>query len=71
PDTHIGYIVMCQILKAVSAATSIAYEQLAVMSVLAHDQVSAMLALIGQATSVGRSTGRVIWANEFLGFLIG
>ncbi|OLN96767.1 Siderophore iron transporter mirB 3 [Colletotrichum chlorophyti] len=74
PDTYIGYIIMCQILKAVSAGTIIICEQLAVMSVVAHNEVSVMLALIGLATSVGRSTGRAIsgaiWTNEFLEFLI-
>lgn len=65
---------MCQILKAVSAGTIIICEQLAVMSVVEHNEVSVMLALIGLATSVGRSTGRAIsggiWTNEFLDFLI-
>ncbi|WYZ46604.1 hypothetical protein EsH8_IX_000829 [Colletotrichum jinshuiense] len=74
PDTYIGYVIMCQILKAVSAGTIIICEQLAVMSVVEHNEVSVMLALIGLATSVGRSTGRAIsggiWTNEFLDFLI-
>ncbi|TDZ21535.1 MFS siderochrome iron transporter 1 [Colletotrichum orbiculare MAFF 240422] len=74
PDTYIGYVIMCQILKAVSAGTIIICEQLAVMAVVKHNEVSVMLALIGLATSVGRSIGRAIsgaiWTNEFLEFLI-
>ncbi|KAJ5015432.1 Siderophore iron transporter [Colletotrichum sp. SAR 10_99] len=74
PDTYIGYVIMCQILKAVSSGTIIICEQLAVMSVVKHNEVSVMLALIGLATSVGRSIGRAIsgaiWTNEFLDKLI-
>ncbi|GJD03656.1 siderophore iron transporter mirB [Colletotrichum higginsianum] len=74
PDTYIGYVIMCQILKAVSAGTIIICEQLAVMSVVKHNEVTVMLALVGLATSVGRSVGRAIsgaiWTNEFLDFLV-
>ncbi|KAF4849538.1 MFS siderochrome iron transporter 1 [Colletotrichum siamense] len=74
PETYIGYVIMCQILKAVSAGTIIICEQLAVMSVVKHNEISVMLALIGLATSVGRSIGRAIsgaiWTNEFLDKLI-
>ncbi|KAJ0337341.1 hypothetical protein COL922a_006894 [Colletotrichum nupharicola] len=74
PDTYIGYVIICQILKAVSSGTIIICEQLAVMSVVKHNEVSVMLALIGLATSVGRSIGRAIsgaiWTNEFLDKLI-
>ncbi|KAK2771765.1 siderophore iron transporter [Colletotrichum kahawae] len=44
------------------------------MSVVKHNEISVMLALIGLATSVGRSIGRAIsgaiWTNEFLDKLI-
>ncbi|KAF6804618.1 siderophore iron transporter [Colletotrichum sojae] len=73
PDTYIGYIIMSQILKAVSAGTIIICEQLAVMAVVKHNEISVMLALIGLATSVGRSVGRAIsggiWTNELPIFL--
>ncbi|KAF6830630.1 siderophore iron transporter mirb [Colletotrichum plurivorum] len=59
--------------KAVSAGTIIICEQLAVMAVVKHNEISVMLALIGLATSVGRSVGRAIsggiWTNELPQFL--
>ncbi|KAH8839333.1 hypothetical protein MCOR27_011676 [Pyricularia oryzae] len=74
PDTYIGYVIMCQVLKACANGTIIICEQLAVMSVVSHNQVAVMLALIGLATSVGSSVGRAIsggiWTNQLLPLLI-
>lgn len=71
PDTYIGYIIMCQILKSVAAGTIIICEQLAVMAVVAHNEITVMLALIGLATSVGRAVGSAIsggiWTNQMPG----
>ncbi|CRK29547.1 MFS siderochrome iron transporter 1 like protein [Verticillium longisporum] len=71
PDSYIGYIIMCQILKSVSAGTIIICEQLAVMSVVSHNEVTVMLALIGLASSVGRAVGSAIsggiWTNQMPG----
>ncbi|KLU82361.1 hypothetical protein MAPG_01433 [Magnaporthiopsis poae ATCC 64411] len=73
PDTHIGYIIMCQVLKATSAGTIIICEQLAVMSVVSHNEVAVMLALVALASSVGGSIGRAIsggiWTNQLLPLL--
>ncbi|KAH6688420.1 siderophore iron transporter mirB [Plectosphaerella plurivora] len=74
PDTHIRYIIMCQILKACSAGSIIICEQLAVMSVVSHNEITIMLAVIGLASSVGRSIGRAIsggiWTNQLPGLLL-
>ncbi|TLS28460.1 hypothetical protein PpBr36_01420, partial [Pyricularia pennisetigena] len=73
PDTYIGYVIMCQVLKACANGTIIICEQLAVTSVVSHNQVAVMLALIGLATSVGSSIGRAIsggiWTNQLLPLL--
>lgn len=73
PGTYIGYIIMCQILKAVSGGTIIICEQLAVMSVVSHNELAVMLAVIGLASSVGRSIGTsisgAIWTNQLPGKL--
>ncbi|KAF3353301.1 hypothetical protein VdG1_08438 [Verticillium dahliae VDG1] len=59
------------ILKSVSAGTIIICEQLAVMSVVSHNEVTVMLALIGLASSVGRAVGSAIsggiWTNQMPG----
>ncbi|SPO01832.1 related to major facilitator MirA [Cephalotrichum gorgonifer] len=73
PDAYIGYIIMCQILKAVSSGTIIICEQLAVMSVVKHNEVTVMLALIALTSHVGGSVGRAIsggiWTNQLPGYL--
>ncbi len=73
PYTEIGYIIMCQIFKAVSGGTLIICEQLAVMAVVAHNQLAPMLALIGLASSIGGSIGDAIsggiWTNQLPSYL--
>lgn len=64
---------MCQILKAVSGGTIIICEQLAVMSVVAHNEVPVMLALVALTSNVGGSIGRAIsggiWTNQLPEYL--
>ena len=73
PDTYIGYIIMCQILKAVSGGTVIICEQLAVMAAVPHNDITVMLALVALTSSVGRSVGEAlsggIWTNQLPGLL--
>ena len=73
PDTYIGYIIMCQILKAVSGGTLIICEQLAIMAAVPHNEVTVMLALVALTSSVGRSIGGAIsggiWTNQLPGLL--
>lgn len=73
PSTPIRYIIMVQILKAVSGGTIIICEQLAVMSVVSHNEIAVLLALVALATSVGRSIGAAIsggiWTNQLPGRL--
>lgn len=74
PDTPIRYVIMCQILKACSAGSIIICEQLAVMSVVSHNEITIMLAVVALASSVGRSIGRAIsggiWTNQLPGLLV-
>lgn len=73
PDMPIGYVVICQVLKAISPGTINMCEQLAVVAVVSHKEISVMLALIGLASSVGYSVdvaiSGAIWTNQLPGFL--
>ncbi|ORY59146.1 siderophore iron transporter mirB [Pseudomassariella vexata] len=74
PGTKIGYIIMAQIFKATSGGTLIICEQLAVMAIVAHNEVAIMLAAIGLFASIGSSIGRAIsgaiWTNELPEYLL-
>ena len=74
PDTPLRYIIMCQILKATSGGSIIICEQLAVMSVVSHNEITIMLAVVALAASVGRSIGAAIsggiWTNQMPGLML-
>lgn len=67
PNTHVGYIVMCQVFMAISGGTLIMTEQVAIMSTAKHQDVAATLALLGLAGYTGGAIGNTIsgaiWTN--------
>jgi len=56
----IGYIVMCQIFIAFAGGTLVICEQLAVMAVSKHQNVAAVLAVLGLCSSIGGGIGAAV-----------
>jgi MFS family permease len=63
----IGYVVMCQLFIAFAGGTLVICEQLAVMAATKHQNVAAVLAVIGLFSSIGGGIGAAvsgaIWTN--------
>ncbi|KAL1966055.1 hypothetical protein VTN77DRAFT_4803 [Rasamsonia byssochlamydoides] len=62
PDKSIGYVIMCQILIALSGGTLVICEQIAVMAAAAHYEVAVVLAFLGLFTSIGGAIGQTVAA---------
>ncbi|KAA8911471.1 major facilitator superfamily domain-containing protein [Sphaerosporella brunnea] len=56
----IGYVVMCQIFIAFAGGVLVIAEQLAVMSTTKHQNVAAVLAVLGLCSSIGGGIGSAI-----------
>ncbi|RAH80326.1 siderochrome-iron transporter MirB, partial [Aspergillus japonicus CBS 114.51] len=69
PNGYIGYIVMCEIFFSVSGGIFILCVQLAVLGVVDHQHVAAVLAFLYVAGGIGGSIGSAIsgaiWTNTF------
>lgn len=67
PHTNIGYIVMCQIFIAFSGGTIILAQQVSIMSTVEHQDIAAVLALLGLFGYIGGAVGNTIsgavWTN--------
>jgi hypothetical protein len=69
PNMSIGYIVMTQVFISFSGSSIILTVQVAVMSVVNHEQIAAALALLGMFSYIGGAIGNTIsgaiWTNTF------
>ncbi|RDA94727.1 hypothetical protein CP533_6750 [Ophiocordyceps camponoti-saundersi (nom. inval.)] len=69
PHTHIGWVVMCQILISLAGGTISICEQTAVMAVIAHQHVAVVLAVLSMASSIGGAIGSTVasalWTTIF------
>lgn len=69
PSMNIGYLIFTQILISLSGASIIISIQVAVMSVVTHEQIAATLALLGMFSYIGGAIGSAIsgaiWTNTF------
>lgn len=67
PDTHVGLLVMTQILVGIGTCLFSVCGQLAVMAVVSHQEVAAVIAVWGLFGSIGSSIGfavaGAIWNN--------
>ncbi|RSM04286.1 hypothetical protein CEP52_006871 [Fusarium oligoseptatum] len=67
PDTHVGYIIMCEVLGSLAGGTFVMVEQIAVMASVPHRDVAVGIALLNLVTSVGGAIGQsisgAIWTN--------
>ncbi|KAH8668873.1 putative MFS siderophore transporter [Xylariales sp. PMI_506] len=73
PTTPIGFIVMSEIFIALAGGTMIIVEQVSVMAVVEHQNVAAVLALLGLfgyiGGAVGSSISGAVWTNTLPYFL--
>ncbi|KAI5925970.1 major facilitator superfamily domain-containing protein [Camillea tinctor] len=67
PDTHLGYIIMCEIFYAFAGGALVICEQIAVMAAAAHQHVAVVLAMEGMFSSVGGAIGSSIAAGIWTG----
>jgi hypothetical protein len=69
PNQYIGYIVMCEIFISIGGSVFILLVQLAVLAVVDHQHVAAVLALLYVSGSIGDAVGNTIsgtiWTNTF------
>lgn len=67
PNWSVGYTVMCQVFMAIAGGVIIIGEQVSVMSVCAHNDIAAVLAMLNLFGNIGGSIGNsisgAIWTN--------
>ncbi|KAI1815261.1 MFS general substrate transporter [Poronia punctata] len=73
PDTHIIWVVMCQIFLTVGGCTLVMCDQMAVMAVASHADLASILAILSLASYVGSALGSslsgAIWNHTLPGAL--
>ncbi|KAI1097479.1 MFS general substrate transporter [Jackrogersella minutella] len=67
PGTHIGWIIMCEILYSFSGGACVIGEQMAVMAAAGHQHVAVVLAIEGMFSSVGGAIGSTVAAAIWTG----
>lgn len=69
PDTHIGYIVMCQVFIALAGGTLVITLQMAAMAATTHQYLAVVIAVEGMFSSIGGAIGSTvsgaIWQGIF------
>lgn len=67
PQSHIGYIVMCEIFKAIAGGTLAICQQMAAMATGSHETVAVSFALVGLFSKMGAGIGSaisgIIWTS--------
>ncbi|KAI2468977.1 MFS general substrate transporter [Annulohypoxylon bovei var. microspora] len=65
PDTHIAWVIMCQILITIGGGTLVMCEQIAVQAVASHSELASVMAILGLAyyigSAIGNSLSGAIW----------
>ncbi|KAI9053936.1 hypothetical protein LZ554_002880 [Drepanopeziza brunnea f. sp. 'monogermtubi'] len=74
PYQNIAYVVGCQVFIAIAGGALVICEQMAVMAVVEHAQIAAILALLGLVSNIGGAVGSsvsgAIWTNTLPGALL-
>lgn len=67
PDSHVGILVMCQVLNGIGTAIFAQCGQLAIMASVTHQEVAVSMALFGLFGSIGAAIGNAVagalWTN--------
>ncbi|KAI0887598.1 MFS general substrate transporter [Annulohypoxylon maeteangense] len=65
PETHIAWVIMCQIMITVGGSTLVMCEQIAVQAVASHAELASVMAILGLAyyigSAIGNSLSGAIW----------
>ncbi|OTA99096.1 hypothetical protein M426DRAFT_325440 [Hypoxylon sp. CI-4A] len=65
PDTHIAWVIMCQILITIGGSTLVLCDQMAVMAVASHSELASVMAILGLSyyigSAIGSSLSGAIW----------
>ncbi|KAI0486615.1 MFS general substrate transporter [Xylaria cf. heliscus] len=73
PDTHIVWVIMCQILLTVGGSTLVICESMAVMTVAHHAELASTMAILSLASYIGSAMGSslsgAIWNSTLPGAL--
>lgn len=73
PGTHLGLVVMCEVITSLAGGTLAQVEQIAIFSSVPPRDVAVSLALLAMVTSVGGAIGQsvsgAIWTNTLPGRL--
>ncbi|KAI0906562.1 putative MFS siderophore transporter [Ustulina deusta] len=73
PDTHIIWVIMCQILLTIGGSTLVVCDQMAVMAVANHAELASTMAILSLATYLGSAMGSslsgAIWNSTLPGAL--
>ncbi|KAI0545642.1 MFS general substrate transporter [Xylaria curta] len=73
PDTHIIWVIMCQVLLTVGGSTLVICESMAVQTVARHAELASAMAILSLATYIGSAMGSslsgAIWNSTLPGAL--
>ncbi|KAI0526219.1 putative MFS siderophore transporter [Xylaria bambusicola] len=73
PDTHIVWVVLCQILLTIGGSTLVICDQMAVMTAVSHSELASTMAILSLATYLGSAMGSslsgAIWNSTLPGAL--
>lgn len=69
PETHIGYLIMCQVLNGIGTGIWATTAQIGIMASINHQEIAVAIALFGLFGSIGAAIGNAIagalWTNVF------
>jgi len=57
PETHIVWVIMCQVFLTIGGSTLVVCDQMAVMAVASHAELASIMAILSLATYVGSAVG--------------
>ncbi|ORY68440.1 major facilitator superfamily-domain-containing protein [Pseudomassariella vexata] len=60
PDTHIGFLVLCQILMTIGGSTLVVCHQIAIMVTSTHGELASVMAVLSLASYVGSAGGNTL-----------
>ncbi|RYC61245.1 hypothetical protein CHU98_g4968 [Xylaria longipes] len=73
PDTHIVWVILCQVLLTIGGSTLVICESMAVMAVSHHAELASVMAILSLATYIGSAIGSslsgAIWNSTLPGAL--
>ena len=74
PESHVGYLVMCQIFNGIGTGIFATCGQLALMAAVTHQEIAVVLAIYSLFGSIGAALGNAvagaIWTNTLPGELL-